>query len=109
VDTILRRQGLVLNKPARTDAEAVPETQATAPVETALPIEVARQERGCSLGLCVLAPLCLASVALLWEGLYAHRSRAEFARRADRPLDAPYWETRDDTGDRLNWVQDGKS
>jgi hypothetical protein len=109
VSTILRRQGLVLNKSARTDAEAVPETQATAPVEAVPPIEVARQERGCSLGLCVLAPLCLASVALLWEGLYAHRSRAEFARREGRPLNAPYWETRDDTESCSNWVQDGKS
>ena len=99
MSTILRRQGLVLNKAVRTGAEAVPQAQATVPVEAVPSIETARQDRGCSLGLCVLAPLCLASMALLWEGLYAHRGHAEFARRGDRPLDAPYWETRDYTGD----------
>ena len=34
-----------------------------------------RQGRQRSWGLCVLAPLCLASMVLLWEGLYAHRDR----------------------------------
>jgi hypothetical protein len=109
VSTILRRQGLVLNKAVRTDAEAAPQARATVPVEAVPAIETTRRDGVCSLGLCVLAPLCLASVALLWEGLYAHRRHAEFARRGDRPLDAPYWETHDYTGDCPSQTQDGQS
>ena len=70
---IKRRPGLVLNKGVQ--REAALQGQATPRIAQG------RQAPRCSLGLCVLAPLCLASIALLWEGLYAHRNRAEFAQR----------------------------
>ena len=65
---LLKRQpGVVLNRAelpeAAPDAAPAPGTARDRPGPQA------------SLGLCVLAPLCLASMAVLWEGLYAHRDR----------------------------------
>lgn len=67
---IKRRQGLILNKSVQQEAISQARTMpGTAQKD---------QDAGCSLSLCVLAPLCLASMALLWESLYAHRDRTEF-------------------------------
>ena len=63
-----RQPGVVLNRGDQLDGALDTASAAGATRE--------RQARQGSLGLCVLAPLCLACMAVLWEGLYAHRDRS---------------------------------
>ena len=70
---VKRQPGVVLNRAEQPDAapDAAPAPGTTRD----------RQGHQGSLGLCVLAPLCLASIAVLWEGLYAHRDRISTSAR----------------------------
>jgi hypothetical protein len=84
------RPGVVLNRTGATPVALDVGTDVAPDVGPDIALDAAsapgaareRRDRGCSLGLCVLAPLCLASMAVIWEGLYAHRDRTEFAGQA---------------------------